>query len=95
MAGAEGVVDVTIGEGGHLLGEGEIAFLFALVEPDVFENDDAAGPQVGAGGLRLGADRVVDLLAPAGRSALEAGRPPCPSGTAHRPPGRRWDGPGG
>ena len=62
MAGSEGVVDVTIGERGHLLGKGEIALLLALVEPDVFEDHDAAGLQVGAGGLRLGTDRVVDLL---------------------------------
>ena len=42
VAGAKGVVDVTIGKCGHLLGKGEVAFLFALVEPDVFEDNDAA-----------------------------------------------------
>ena len=62
MAGAEGVVDVAIGERGHLPGKGGIALLFAFVEPDVFEDHDAAGPRAGAGGLRLGTDRVVDLL---------------------------------
>ncbi len=73
MAGAEGVVDVTIGERGHLLGKGEVALLFALVEPDVFEDHDAAGLQVGAGGLRLGTDGIVDLLDRQADQFLEPG----------------------
>ena len=95
VAGAEGVVDVAVGQGGHLLGEGGIALLFALVEPDVLENHDSAGGKLGAGGLRLRPDGVVGLLDRNGRSTLRVGRPPCPGGTGRRRPGRRWAGPGG
>ena len=81
MAGAEGVVDVTIGQRGHLLGEREVAFLFALVEADVFEDHDPTRLQA-AGSRGEWTDRVVDLhhrpadqlLEPGGHLSIRNGR---------------------
>ncbi len=43
VAGAEGVVDVGVGQPGQLGGEGGVALLLALVEPDVLQDEDLAG----------------------------------------------------
>ena len=61
MAGAEGVVDVAIGQGGHLPGEGQVTLLLAAVKPYVLEQDDAAREQRMAGGLSFWTDGIVDL----------------------------------
>ncbi len=59
VAGAEGVVDVAVGQSRQPDGELGIALLLALVEPDVLEHDDPARLEPLAGRLGLGADRVV------------------------------------
>ncbi len=62
VAGAEGVIDVGVSQGGHLLGEGRVALLLALVEPDILEDHDSARGQLGARCLRVRPDGIVGLL---------------------------------
>ena len=73
MAGAEGIVHIAVGEPRQAPGELGIAFLLALVEPDVLQDDDPAGCQRGAGGLGFGADRVADLRHRSPDQRLQAG----------------------
>ena len=62
VAGSEGVVDVGVGQAGELPGEGSVALLLSLVEPDVLEDQDLARLKRGGGGLSFGTDGVVRLL---------------------------------
>ncbi len=58
VAGAEGVVDVDIGERGELGGEGFVTFFFAGVEAEVFEEEDLAVLEL----LGLEADAVANAV---------------------------------
>ena len=62
VAGAEGVVNIIVGQTGHFGGEGRIALLFAGMEPDVFQEDDPARSERLAQPLRRRADHVVRFL---------------------------------
>ena len=53
MGGAEGVVDVNIGDGGEFLGEGGVVGLFFVVVADVFQKEHVAGLEGGHRGGRL------------------------------------------
>ena len=87
MAGAEGVVDVAIGQGGHLPGEAQVTLFLAAVKPHVLEHDDAAREQRMAGGLARGP--TVSSTFMTGRPmSSAAARPRGPSGTAGPRPGR-------
>ena len=57
MGGAEGVVDVDLGQGRELIGEGGIVLLLPGMEAEVLEQDDLAGVHV--------ADQLLDLRADA------------------------------
>ena len=67
MAGAEGVVDVAVGQAGELLGERGVALLLALVEADVLQHDDPARLQ--------GARTSAWASGPTVSSAFLTGRP--------------------
>ena len=71
MAGAEGIVDVSVGQAAISLANADIALLLALVEPDVFEHDDparcegleaawASGPTVSVSLLDGSADQLFE-----------------------------------
>ena len=59
MGAAESVVDIDIGNGGKLFGEGGIIGLLLVVEADVLQKQHVSGLERGDGGGDFGADAVV------------------------------------
>src|SRR5271157_5397145 len=73
VASTEGVIDIGVRQGGHLLGERRVALLLTLVETHVLENHDLARGKVSASCLSLRPDGVVGLLDRTANQLSQAG----------------------